>query len=161
MDFEQRLQKAIQRGQRRHDGRRREAEAVAVSEEERKRLHVQYRLQLSEHIEACLQRLPHHFPGFQYQTVYGERGWGGACSRDDIRMSRGGKRGSDYSRLELTIPPYSHLHILELASKGTVRNKEVFNRSHYELIEDADPAKFAELVDLWVLEFAELYAAGQ
>ena len=76
MDFEQRLQKAIQRGQRRHDGRRREADAVAVSEEERKRLHVQYRLQLSEHIETCLQRLPQHFPGFQYRTLYGERGWG-------------------------------------------------------------------------------------
>ena len=76
-------------------------------------------------------------------------------------MARGGKRGSDYSRLELTIRPYSHLHVLELTSRGTIRNKEVFNRSHYEPIEDADPAKFAELVDLWVLEFAELYAAGQ
>ena len=46
-----------------------------MGEEEVKRLHTQYRLQLAEHIETCMQHLPHHFPGFQRETIYGERGW--------------------------------------------------------------------------------------
>jgi hypothetical protein len=159
MGFEERLQKAIQRGQRRNEAREREAQADALSDDELKRLHNQYRLQLSEQIETCLDKLPHHFPGFEYETIFGERGWGAACWRDDIRMSRGGRRDNDYSRLEMTIRPFSSYAVVELAGKGTVRNKEVFNRTYYEKIEDADATKFAELIDVWVLEYAELYAA--
>ena len=159
MDFEQRLQKAIQRGQRRGDERSEQAQQQQLSEEELKRLHVQYRLQLSEHIERCLQRLLQHFPGFEFETIYGERGWGAACRRDDIRMS-GGRRNNDYSRLEMTVRPRSSTQVVEITAKATIRNKEIFNRTHYEKIEEANPAKFVELVDIWVLEYAELYAAS-
>jgi len=159
MDFEQRLHKAIQRGQQRGDLRSQEAERQQLSEEELKRLHVQYRLQLSEHIEQCIKRLPQHIPGFEYETIYGERGWGAACRRDDIRMS-GGRRNNDYSRLEMTIRPHSSYQVVELTAKATIRNKEVFNRTHFEKIQDADPVKFLELVDIWVLEYAEMYAAS-
>jgi hypothetical protein len=41
-----------------------------------------------------------------------------------------------------------------------IRDKELFSRAHFEAIESADSAKFNELVDLWVLEYAELYSAG-
>jgi hypothetical protein len=157
-DFDDRLQRAIQRGQRKADSAEQAARADALSEEELRRRHGQYRLQLSEHIEHCVSKLPHYFPGFQYETVVGERGWGAACSRDDVRM-QSGRRGSDYSRLELTVRPFSPYHVLDLTAKGTIRNKEVYNRSHFEKIADADPRKFMEIVDLWVLEFAELYAA--
>ena len=159
MGFDERLQKAIQRGKRRNESRRREAAEEALSAEELKRLHNQYRLHLSEQIEECLGQLPHHFPGFDYETIFGERGWGAACWRDDIRM-RTGRRENDYSRLEMTIRPFGSYHVVELAAKGTIRNKEVFNRTYYEKIEDADAAKFAELIDVWVLEYAELYAAA-
>ncbi|MDP6468738.1 MAG: hypothetical protein QF918_13405 [Pirellulaceae bacterium] len=158
MNFNERLQKAIQRGQRRSDDKARLAKEKQLSEDELKRLHTRYRLQLSEHIESCLKNLPSHFPGFDYQTVFGERGWGASCSRDDIRMSSG-RRNNDYSRLEMTIRPYSESHVVDLATKGTIRNKEVFSRNHFEKIEDADDAKFIELIDLWILEYAELYAA--
>lgn len=158
MNFNDRLQKAIQRGQRRSDDKARQAREKQLSEDELKRLHTKYRLQLSEHIENCLKNLPSHFPGFDYQTVFGERGWGASCSRDDIRMS-GGRRNNDYSRIEMTIRPYSEYHVVDLATKGTIRNKEVFSRNHFEKIEDVDDAKFIELIDLWVLEYAELYAA--
>jgi hypothetical protein len=70
-----------------------------------------------------------------------------------------GRRENDYSRLELTVKPYSSYHVLELTAKATIRNKEVFNRAHFEFITDADVAKFIELVDIWVLEYAEMYAA--
>ena len=55
--------------------------------------------------------------------------------------------------------PFSSLHVLELMAKGTVRNKEIFNRSQFQSLAEADINVFAELVDHWVLEFAELYAA--
>ncbi len=159
MDFEQRLQKAINRGQRRGDTKAVEAENGTFSIEEVKRLHSQYRLQLSEHIEECIRRLLNHFPGFQYETIYGERGWGAACKRDDVRMITRKRRENYYSRLEVTVRPFSSLHVLDLAAKGTIRNKEIFNRQHFEKIEDADAARYIELIDTWVLEFAELYAA--
>ena len=158
MDFHERMSKAIQRGQRLSDDRARQAKEKQLSEDELKRLHTQYRLQLSEHIESCLRTLPAHFPGFEFQTVFGERGWGASCSRDDIRM-KGGRRTNDYSRIEMTIRPFSEYHVVDLATKGTIRNKEVFSRNHFEKIEDADTAKFIELIDLWILEYAELYAA--
>ena len=59
----------------------------------------------------------------------------------------------------MTIRPYSSLQVLELNAKGTIHNKELFSRQHYEQVVDADPATFIELIDTWVLEFAELYAA--
>lgn len=159
MGFDDRLKRAIERGHQRKEARQVEQRARELTEEELRRLHSQYRLELSEHIEACLQRLPQHFPGFQFQTVFGERGWGGACSRDDLRLGPAGRRGNDYSRLELTIRPYSHLQVLDLAGKGTIRNKEAFNRNFFEKLADVDPDKFRELIDAWVLEYAELYAA--
>lgn len=158
MDFDKRLQKAIERGKNRADLSAREAHSKALNEEECKRLHSQYRLELSEYIESCLRKLPQHFPGFHFETVFGDRGWGAACSRDDLSIARGNRRANDYSRLEMTIRPYSSYHVLDLASKGTIRNKEVFNRNHFEKLDEADVETFTELIDVWVLEYAELFA---
>lgn len=155
MDFERRLEKAIERGQRRGDAKAASERAKALSEEELKRLHSEYRLSISEHIEQCLERLPSYFPGFEYETIYGERGWGAACRRDDV----GRGRSTYYSRLELTVRPYTSSQVLELTAKGTVRNKEVFDRKHFERLHDVDPDSFIELVDRWILEYAELFSA--
>ena len=159
MDFEKRLERAIERGHRVSNAQARAEAEKALSEEELKRLHSQYRLQLSEHIERCLSTLPSHFPGFQLETVVTDRGWGAAVSRDDLSPGGGGRRSNYFSRLELLVRPYSSYHVLELAAKGTVRNKEIYNRSQYQLLTQADLESFTELVDLWVLEYAELYAA--
>jgi len=159
MSFEDRLHKAIERGKRRSETRRSEAAAQALSEEELKRLHSRYRLQISEHIEKCVRQLPNYFPGFRLETLYGERGWGVACSRDDLRVKGDRRRANDYSRLEVTVRPASPSRVLELAAKGTIRNKEVFNRSYFEQLQDVDIDKFLELVDVWIAEYAELYAA--
>jgi hypothetical protein len=35
----------------------------------------------------------------------------------------------------------------------------VFNRNYFERLPDVDLDKFLELIDLWILEYAELYAA--
>ena len=158
-DFDQRLRKAIERGQRTGDARARAEAQKAMSQKELRGLHTQYRLELSEHIERCLQKLLQHFPGFAFETIVSDRGWGAAVSRDDIEVGLGHKRTNYYSRLEIVIRPASKYHVLDLAAKGTIRNKEVFNRNHFERLSEADPTDFTELVDLWVLEYAELYAA--
>lgn len=159
-EFDERLKRAIERGHGRSDSRTAAERAAALSEEDLKSLHGKYRLMLSEHIESCIEKLTAHFPGFEYKTTYGEAGWGAACSRDDFGQLIQGKRANLFSRLEMAIRPYSTLHVLELAAKGTVRNKEIFNRTHFEKIEEADTETFKELIDVWVLEYAEMYAAN-
>ncbi|MBI3837003.1 MAG: hypothetical protein HY288_03610 [Planctomycetia bacterium] len=158
MDFQQRLEKAIQRGQRSHDAEARARAEQAMGEEELKRLHSQYRLQLADHIEQCMRQLPQHFPGFRFETLVGSRGWGAAISRDDLSLSDG-RRQNLFSHLEVVVRPFSTSHVLELAAKGTIRNKEIYNRNQYQVLADVDIATFRELVDRWILEYAELYAA--
>ncbi len=160
MNFEERLQKAIDRGTDRRNQKADQAESAALTEEELKRLHSNHRLELSEHIEQCTEQVVNHFPGFQSETIYGERGWGVAISRDDFNIGKSGGRDNSYSRLEMTIRPFATYHVVDLAAKGTIRNKEVFNRNHFEKIQDVDITTFRELIDVWVLEFAELYAAN-
>jgi hypothetical protein len=157
-EFEDRLQRAIERGKKSRDVADREAAGRAMSEEECKRLHTQYRLELSEHIERCLHKLPDHFPGFRYETVVGERGWGAACSRDDVGILDGIRRNL-FSRLEMTVRNYSSLRVLEIWAKGTIRDREVFNRTQYQKLAEADPQLLRESLDLWVLEYAERYAS--
>ncbi len=159
MSFEDRLQKAIERGKRKSEARKSEAEAKSLTDEELKRLHSTYRLRLSEQIEQRIRQLPGFFPGFRPETLFGERGWGAACSRDDLRRVEGRRRENDYSRLEMTVRPYSSAPVLDLAAKGTIRNKEVFNRNYFEKLEEVDLDKFIELINVWILEYAELYAA--
>src|SRR3972149_180485 len=90
MDFRQRLQKASERGQRARDAKLREAAAKALSEEEFRRLHSQYRLPLCEHIEECLRELAHNVPGFRVEAIVDESGWGAVAAR--------GGRGVDQER---------------------------------------------------------------
>jgi len=158
-EFEDRLKRAIERGEKRSVSKQRDAEAAALSEEQCRDIHGAMRLKLSEHIEACMQQLPNHFPGFQYETLFGEQGWGGACFRDDIELT-GGKRRNLYSRLEVAIRPYSSVHVLELVGKGTIRNKELFNRNNFEKLGDADENDFRDMIDIWIVEYAEQYSAS-
>ena len=160
MDFQDRLQKAIERGQRRGDERARAEVEKALSEDEFKRLHSQFRLQLSEHIEKCAGQLPKHFPGFRLETLYGDRGWGAAATRDDLKVETG-RRVEFFSRLEMTVRPFSQLHVLELTAKGTIRNKELFNRTHFQRLTEVDLDEFETRIDNWTLEYAELYASKQ
>ena len=161
MSFDDKLRQAIERGQQRGEAQAHAMQKHALTEEEFKRLHSHLRLDLSEHIESCITRLPNHFPGFRFETLIGDRGWGAACFRDDLHITRG-TRGTVYSRLEITVRPYSQtLHVLELTGKGTIRNKEVFNRTWFEKLEEASAEKFRDLIDAWVLEYAELYAVRE
>lgn len=159
MEFRARLQKAAQRGQQARDAKLSEAQARALSEEEFRRLHADFRLPLSEHIERCLRELADRFPGFQLETIVDESGWGAAVNRDDVGLADG-RRGTFFSRLQMVVSPYNKYHVLELAAKGTVRNKETFSRNHYQQLSDIDEERFRELVELWVLDYAEMFAAA-
>lgn len=157
-DFNQRLKSAIQRGQRRSERHEQAARAAQVSEEEFKRLHISYRLTLSERIEKAIEGVAHYFPGFRTELLYGEVGWGAACYRDDLQIVSN-RRSNLYSRLEMTIPPLSSAHVLELRGKGTVTNKEYFNRNHFVPLLEVDPEDFARLIDAWAIDYAEYYAS--
>lgn len=161
MDFEERLSKAIQRGER-IGSVRAEAEAEKkLNEQELRRLHGEYRLELSEHIERCLKRLPQHFPGFELSTVVDDRGWGAVISRDDLEVDTQRDRVNYFSRLEMVVRPVSEYFVLELAAKATIRNKEIFNRSHFQRLVEVDLASFVKMIDTWVLEFAERYSSAR
>jgi hypothetical protein len=160
MEFEKRLEKAIERGRRVGNARNQAERDRALTEQELQRLYSQYRLDLSEQIERGLHQLADRFPGFQFETIVGERGWGAAIRRDDLRFEEG-HRSSLFSRLEMLIRPFSEYRVLELAGKATAHNREVFNRSHYQPLPEVDPNTFSELIDNWLLEYAELYAARE
>jgi hypothetical protein len=159
MDFSERLEKAVQRGQKRGEARNAAARKKALSVEELRRLHNDQRLAVSDHIEKCVGALANHFPGFEKETIYGDAGWGSAMKRDDAGQRAGSGRANFYSRLEITVRPLSAAFVVEIAAKGTIRNKEVYNRTQYQRLGDVDLAMFNELVDRWVLEYAEMYAA--
>ena len=158
MDFHERLQKAAERGQRNRDAKAREEAAKALSEEECRRLHTKYRLELNDYIEQCLHQLADQFPGFRLKSLV-EGGWGAAVSRDDVDLRPGQARGSFYSGLEIVVPPLGRYKVLELAAKATIRNKELFNRTHFQRLGEVDLHSFRETIDLWVLEYAEQFAA--
>ena len=90
MSFRERLQRATERGKQVRAAQLNEAAAKALSEEECRRRHSQYRLALTEHIEKCLSEMADNFPGFRLETIVDESGWGAAVSRDDIRIAAGG-----------------------------------------------------------------------
>jgi len=158
-DFDKRLEKAIERGSQASNARAQAEAQRALGERELGRRHTQYRLQLSEHIESCLRQIPEHLPGFELEPIVSERGWGAAVRRDDVEIGRGHRPVTRFSRLEMLIRPLTESYVLELAAKATVRDKEQFSRSHYQRLGEADLKSFTHLIDFWVLEFAELYAA--
>ena len=156
MDFEKRLEKAIDRGKRSRDELSRKQNERTLSEEELKSQHSKCRIELSEHIDGCLKKLSEHFPGFDFETVVDEDGWGAVISRDDFRS---GRNENHFSRLRMVIRPYSSANIVELVARGTIRNKEALNRNHYQFLSQTDLNSFKDMIDLWVLEYAEKYSA--
>lgn len=158
MDFESRLQKAIERGRQEKAVRDQAEQKELLNQRQLQRLFAQYRLDLSERIETALTQLADHFPGFRFESVVNEQGWGAAVVRDDLEI-HGRTRKTYFSRLEMVVRPLSESHVLELAAKATVRNREIFRRSHYHRLTEVDITSFHETMDLWVLEFAEAYAS--
>lgn len=161
MEFEQRLQRAIQRGEQNRIARDQDQASRQLSSEEQRSLHSRARIDLSDRIETCLRKLADTFPGFRYESILGEQGWGARINRDDLQLQRGGGGNSLYSRLELVVSPLGATPIVELVAKGTIRNREVLQRRHYQQLDQLDLQSFAELIDLWVLEYAERYAAAR
>ncbi len=159
MDFDDELEKAIERGQQRSQTRAATAKREALTAEEIRSAHTAFRLHLSEHIEQCLRRLANHFPGFDYETIYGSRGWGGAVSRNDLQRGPDGKAGSFFSRIELTVRPQNEFNVVNIAGKGTIRDKEMFNWNHFEDVLESVQADFEKRIDAWVLQYAEQFAA--
>jgi len=159
MNFEDRLQRAIQRGQQSKSSSERQRQQAEMTEEDCKSLHSRLRLELSEHIDRCLKRVADAFPAFDYQTVVSGDGWGAKISRDDIDGGAGRPISKRYSRLEMLVQPYTNSRILSMSARGTIRNKEVFSRNHFQFLAEADLDGFRELINQWVLEYVEKFSA--
>jgi hypothetical protein len=159
MDFRERLHRAAERGRETRDAKAREESARAIDADECRRLHSSYRLELNDYIETCLRQLAESFPGFAYEAIVNDQGWGGAVRRDDLSLNAG-RRENLFSRLQLTISPHNEFHVLEVRAKGAVRNKENFSRNHYQLLKDVDIHTFRNLIEQWTLDYAEHYAAS-
>ena len=157
-DFESRLESAISRGQCHADVKATQQRKSELSADELRRLHTSCRLSLSDRIETAINRVADHFPGFQIESLFGEVGWGSACFRDDLRIISG-QRTNQYSRLEMVIRPHTDLNVLDLKGKGTVMNRELFNRSHYVAVGEVEVEDFEQMIDVWAIEYAEVYAA--
>jgi hypothetical protein len=157
-DFKSRFESAIERGQQRREHTADEAKRKELSEEELRRLHTSFRLSLSESIDAKIQNVIDAFPGFRQEALFGEVGWGTACYRDDL-LIRNGRRSNQYSRFEMVIRPFSDLRVLDLKGKGTVKNRELFNRTLFRNIDEVDVQEFEDVIDAWTIEYAEQYAA--
>jgi hypothetical protein len=77
-EFDDQLQKAIQRGQLTRAAGVGAAADDTATEEQFRQKHAQLRNELSDYIETRLRTLCDHFPGFEFQTVVNEKGWGAA-----------------------------------------------------------------------------------
>lgn len=159
MNFEQRLERAIERGRQAKEEEGRQAAARQMTEEELRHLHSTARLELAEHIDSCLRAIADRFPGFTFSTVAGDGGWGARISRDDVRLGRGPAE-TVYSRLEMLVRPFGAARVVELLAKGTIRNRETLSRTHFQRLNQLDLTTFREQIDLWALEYAERFAAG-
>ncbi len=124
MDFQERLQQAIDRGHKSRHARDQAEAEKALSAEELKNRHSSARLNLCEHIESSLKQLTDHFPGFRFETILDDGGWGARISRDDLRL-RGSRRANQYSRFEMLVRPWSEqTKIVEIVAKGTINNAQ-------------------------------------
>ncbi|MBX3440812.1 MAG: hypothetical protein KF774_00295 [Planctomyces sp.] len=159
MDFEKRLQRAIERGEKARAAADRVDAERHLSAEELRDVYSRGRLELSEHIEHCLRRLVNHFPGFNYASILGDEGWGAKITRDDLIARPGRPHETQYSRLEVFVTPRSTASILEVVCKGTIRNREAFHRRHFQRLIELDLQAFNAQIDAWVLDYAEQFAA--
>jgi hypothetical protein len=159
-DFEEKLRQAAARGANRASQSMSEAERKKAEQELLKGLHSKYRLALSERIEQVIRKVIDLFPGFRFQTVFGDAGWGAACMRDDLVL-RKGQRENRYSRFEMAVRPLNEFYVLDLQAKGTIANRELLTRSFYQPLGEVDLDRFKELVEQWSLAYAELYAANR
>lgn len=156
-EFEERLKNAIARGATRAESLNSAEERKRLEAEELKRLHSQYRLELTERIEAVIRKLIDMFPGFRYQSIFGDSGWGSACMRDDLVIERG-IRANKFSRLEIAVRPVNEFNVLDLQAKGTIADRELMTRSFYQPVANVELDKFKKAIDDWAVAYAELYA---
>ncbi|HVJ86158.1 MAG TPA: hypothetical protein VM452_10980 [Caulifigura sp.] len=160
MEFEQRLKRAIQKGEQARAASDQADLARYMTAEELKGRYSTGRIEISDHIETCLRKLVDYFPGFDFSSIVDDTGWGARINRDDLSLKAGKSHESHYSRLELVVTPRNWADILEVVAKGTIRNREVLNRRYYQRLVELDLPVFKDQIDAWVVEYAEQFAAN-
>jgi len=159
MDFQDRLNQAINRGTKRAGVEAQRQAENAMTQAEMKRRHSHLRTELAERIEKNLQAVRDQFPGFDFTTIISGKGWGARIRRDDLMLEKDRTRTNYFSQMELVISPLSEYNVLDLVGKATIHNKEVFRRNFFKPIVEVEIDLFRDLIDSWAIEFAENFAA--
>lgn len=159
MGLDDQLEKAILRGKERNANRLDIEKQKLLTAEDIRNRHNLFRLNLSEYVEESLRKLAQHFPGFEYETIYGERGWGGALYREDLALGARGRAGAFFSRVEITVRPQNEFNVVNIAGKGTIKDKEIFTWNHFKDIAEATDEEFKQTIDSWIIQYAEQFAA--
>jgi len=159
MDLEKKLQQAIERGKSKKDTTQ-AGDPNQWTPQRLKNHHNNIRLALSDYIESVLKKVDDMVPGFKSEILFGDKGWGTAIYRDDFAMINGSRQNL-YSRLEVFVRSMNEYHVVDVATKATIGNKELWNKNFYQEIPEADQNKMQEKVDQWAVEFVEAYTAAR
>ncbi len=158
MDLQKRLHDAINRGQNK-EAKKPTVGDTQLTAEQLKNLHNNFRLELSSYIETVIAQIVEQLPGFNSETLFGDKGWGAAIFRDDLVLNRT-VRKNEYSRFEIFVRPMSDYYVVDLATKATIRNREAWNRNHFKPIVEAEMQALTEQINIWAVQFVEQYTAS-
>ncbi len=159
-NFEERLSQAIQRGNRQREEAGSQRARAARTDEDYRQQHGALRIELSDQIETAIRKMVKHFPGFNFRTVISPDGWGAHASRDDVSGTTRRDVTQLYSYLEILVRPYnSSARIIDLVVRGTIRNKEILRKNEFNLLDEANTEQLKNIIDQWVVQYAERYAA--
>ena len=59
------------------------------------------------------------------------------------------------------VRPINELNVVNIAGKGTVANKEIYAWNQFEDISDAKLESFQQIIDSWIVMYAEKFASRQ
>jgi hypothetical protein len=157
-DFRSRIQRAVNSGKGADRGRAAEKREARQAGRKIRELHENFDGELRPHIHTCLEELNREFPAFDMQEVYNEKGRGYALARDDAIRGGSERRDRYYSRLEIYVHHFKDHGYLEVSAKGSIRNKEKYERSEDDRLETLEIDLFKRFVERVVVEYAHDFA---
>ena len=157
MNFDKRIQRAIHRGQQGSVIKSGAPTAKPSSARQHEKIHTEVRDELIEHLDYCLASVAKHFPEFRVQTIVSENGWGTRMAADHAAAKSKKKTPSAKSFFEILVPPLQDRPVIELKSRATILDQEVFLRTHYQPLDAIDFTSLARVIEKWCLDFVESY----
>ena len=126
-----------------------------MTKKELQRLHSQARLELASTSSAACGSWPTAFPAFASRRSWIRAAGARRISRDDLRLRRGTAATSCFSRLEMLITPITPRRCWNWPPKARSATARSSAARNISVSPSPHMPVFANLIDLWVLEYAE------